>query len=63
MISRGVEISIARGGGEMLRVISLGWFFYLFFILFLYQVFIVTVQELACSSSYGVNKTLISKTK
>ena len=30
MISRGVEISIARGGGEMLRVISLGWFYYLF---------------------------------
>jgi len=55
MISRGVEISIARGGGEMLRVISLGWFF-LLFILFLYHVFIVTVQEHAYSSSYGVNK-------
>ena len=25
MISRGVEISIAGGGGEMVRVLSLGW--------------------------------------
>jgi len=33
----------------------------LFLFLFLYHVFIVTVQELACSTSYGVNKTLISK--
>ena len=33
-------------------------FLLLFF--FLYHVFIVTVQELACSASYGVNKTLIS---
>ena len=34
--------------------------FFIFFI-FLYHVFIVTVQELACSASYGVNKTSISK--
>jgi len=27
MISRGVEISIAGGGGEMVRVLSLGCFF------------------------------------
>ena len=32
-----------------------------FFFFFLYHVFIVTVQELACSTSYGVNKTSISK--
>jgi len=25
MISRGVEISIAGGGGEKVRVLSLGW--------------------------------------
>ena len=31
MISRGVEISIAGGGGEMVRVLSLGRFFLFFF--------------------------------
>jgi len=30
MISRGVEISIAGGGGEMVRVLSLGRFVFLF---------------------------------
>ena len=34
------------------------WFF-----LFLYHVFIVMVQELACCARYGVNKTLISISK
>ena len=37
MISRGVEIFIARGGGEMLRGLSLGrilYFFYFFIIIF-----------------------------
>jgi len=33
MISHGVEISIAGGGGEMVRVLSLGLFFLLFFLL------------------------------
>jgi len=28
---RGVEISIAGGGGEMVRVLSLGRFFFFFF--------------------------------
>ena len=38
------------------------FFFSLFFLFyFLYRVFIVTVQELACSASYGVNKTSIAK--
>jgi len=31
MISRGVEISIAGGGGEMVRGLSLGHFFFSFF--------------------------------
>ena len=38
-----------------------GFFFFFFFFFFLYHVFIVTVQELACSASYSVKKTLISK--
>ena len=32
------------------------WFFFFFF---LYHVFVVKVQELACSASYGVNKTIL----
>jgi len=40
MISRGVEISIARGGGEMVRVLSFGRFF-VFFLFFCNHVFIV----------------------
>ena len=36
-------------------------FLFSFFFVFLYHVFIVTVQELACSASYGVKKTLIAK--
>ena len=34
MISRGVEISITRGEGEMVRGLSLGPFFFSFFFLF-----------------------------
>ena len=61
MISHGVEISIARGVGKMVRAIFLARFYiFYFFLFFLYYVFIVTVQELACSASYGVNKTSIS---
>jgi len=33
MISRGVEISIAGGGGEMVRGLSLGPFFLFFFVM------------------------------
>jgi len=36
MISRGVEISIAGGGGEMVRVLSLGPFSFFFFFFFLF---------------------------
>ena len=62
MNSHGVEISIAGGVRKMVRAHLLGPFYFLFFIIyFLYHVFVVTVQELACSPSYGVNKTSISK--
>ena len=36
MISRGVEISIAGGGGEMVRVLSLRRFFLFFFFFFFF---------------------------
>jgi len=36
MISRGVEISIAGGGGEIVRVLSLGHFFFIFFSFFFF---------------------------
>jgi len=41
MISRGVEISIAGGGGEKVRVLSLGRFFF-FFVFFSNHAFIVS---------------------
>jgi len=37
MIPRGVEISIAGGGGETVRVLSVGRFF-LFFLLFFFVI-------------------------
>jgi len=36
IISRGVEISIAGGGGEMVGVLSLGRFFSFFYFFFIY---------------------------
>jgi len=33
MISRGVEISIGGGGGEMVRILSLGGFFLFVFVI------------------------------
>jgi len=39
MISRGVDISIAGGGGEMVRFISLGRFS--FFFLFFFSFFVI----------------------
>ena len=47
--------------GETVRVVLLARFFSFSFFFFLYHVSIVTVQELACSASYGVKKTSISK--
>ena len=45
------------------KILSLGRFLFIYLFYFLYYVFIVTVQELAGSASYGVNRALISKTK
>ena len=61
----GGEDQVVQKGDEGVPVsqgppILLALFYYYFFF-FLYHVFIVTVQELACSASYGVKKTLISK--
>jgi len=41
-------------GGE---VRAREWSFFLFFFFFLYHIFVVKVQEIAWSASYGVNKT------
>jgi len=40
MVSRGVEISIARGGGEMVRDLSLGCFFFFFFFVIMRLLFL-----------------------
>jgi len=62
MMSRGVEISIAGGGGEMVRG-TIPWsVFFNLFTFFLNHVFIVKVQELTCIVRYGVKKTLIPTT-
>jgi len=56
MITHGVEFSIAGGGAEEKDEASEGSFF-LFFFFFSYHIFIVKVQEIAWSASYGENKT------
>jgi len=63
MISRVVEISIAGDGGDMVHVpIPCSVLFFYFFTFFLYHVFLVKVQELACIVRYGLKKTLIPTT-
>jgi len=58
MISRGAEISIAGGGGEMVRVLSLGRFFPFFFFLFFIQIVIMLKgRKDSCSARYGDRKT------
>ena len=57
MISRGVEISIAGGGGEMVRGLSLGRFS--FFVFFCNQ-FVIMFKGTkdSCSASYGDKKPI-----
>jgi len=56
MISHGVEISIAGGGADEKDGRKYGaLLFFSFF--FLYHIFVVKVQEIAWSASYGENKT------
>jgi len=57
MISHGVEISIAGGGADEKGEGEGGVFFFFFFFFFLYHIFVVKVQEIAWSASYGENKT------
>ena len=56
MISRGVEISIAEGVGEMVHVLSLGRFFFFFFC---NQIVIMFKgPKDSCSASYGDKKPI-----
>jgi len=62
MISHGVEISIAGGGADEKDEGNKGLFFsFVFFFFFLYHIFVVKVQEIAWSASYGENKTQNAK--
>jgi len=60
MISRGVEISIAGGGGEMVHGLSLGRFFSLFFSFFFCNQFVLMFKGTkdSCSASYGDKKPI-----
>jgi len=42
MTSRSVEISIAGGGGEMVRILSLGPFLHSFFFIIMHSLFLGT---------------------
>jgi len=55
MISRGVEIAIAEGGGEMVRALPLGGFFF-FFCKQIVIMFKGTKDS--CSASYGDKKPI-----
>ena len=49
IFSRGVEISIAGGGGEMVRDLSLGcFFFFLFLFFFFFSFFFFFFKSLLC---------------
>jgi len=49
LISRGVEISIAGGGGEIVRVLSLGRFFlFSFFFVIMRYLFLGTKSLMQC---------------
>jgi len=58
MISHGVEISIAGGRADEKDEENRRLFcFHFIFSFFLYHIFVVKVQEIASSASYGENKT------
>jgi len=57
----GVQISIARGVGEMVHVLFLGRLFLFFFFFFVIMRSLFKVQKASCSASYGENKTYKSK--
>ena len=62
IISRGVEISVAGGGGDKVRLVSLGRFFFSLFSFFLLSCMICfKIQTASCSASYGENKTYKQK--
>ena len=59
MISRGVEISIAGAGGEMVRVLSPALFSFFFLFFFFNQIVIMFKgTEDSCSASYGDKKPI-----
>jgi len=62
MISCSVEISIGAGVVALVRGLSVCRFFLFFIFYFLYHEFLVKLQELACSGSYSVKKTIIPNT-
>ena len=58
IISCGVEISIAGGGEEMVRVLSLGWFFELFLSFYCNHAFIVLGTKSLMQRELYENKNL-----
>ena len=61
MISRGVEISIGGGGGEMVRVLSLGRFFsFSIFFFFFFNKIVIMFKGTkdSCSASYRDKKPI-----
>jgi len=58
MISLGVEISIAGGGGEMVRVLPLGRFFFSFLFFFVINLIMFKGTKDSCSASYGDKKPI-----
>jgi len=53
MISRGVRISIAAGGKEMVRAYISGRFFFLFFSLFFFFFFVIMYSLLRCKKLHA----------
>ena len=62
MISRGVEISIAGGGGEMVRAYPLVVFFF-FFSFFFFFLFFFIIKSLLCLKVQKTYAALAMKIK